>query len=164
MRRLYLITVFLILLLFAKAQIVTQITHYSVEDGLSENHALCMLQDRKGTMWFGTYDGLNKFDGYTFRNFKGRINQKYQLINYRINRLAEDRQGFLWLQTNDGRIYRFDPSTETFLAVPQCLDEYRNYKAPINKINLFADGSVWLFSNDSGNDGCFKIEETGEKE
>ena len=45
-------------------------THYSVEDGLSEGVALTMHQDRAGLMSFGTFDGLNRFDGYSFKVYK----------------------------------------------------------------------------------------------
>ena len=160
MRRLSLSILFIMLLSFLKAQMITNISHYSVDNGLSENHILCMLQDRKGIMWFGTYDGINKFDGYSFRNFKGSKNQKYKLINCRIDRLKEDKQGFLWIQTNDGRVYRFNSSTETFLPVPQCIPEYKNFNTPINRINVLSDGSVWLYNSDSNNEGCFKVENT----
>jgi len=158
MRKLYLSTILLLAYLLANSQTLTQFTHYSVDNGLSENHVLCMLQDKKGIMWFGTYDGLNKFDGYSFRNFKGTVNQKYKLINCRIDRIKQDVHGYLWIQTNDGRIYRFDSSTETFLPIPQCIPEYRDFKTPINRITVLSDGSVWLYSSDTSNDGCFKVE------
>ncbi|MFT3752411.1 MAG: two-component regulator propeller domain-containing protein [Paludibacter sp.] len=159
----------LLVLLLAKSfslssQIISQTTHYSVDNGLSENHVLCMLQDWKGVMWFGTYDGLNKFDGYTFRHFKGRVNQKYQLSNYRVDRLKEDKQGHLWLQTNDSRIYRFDPVTETFLPVPQCIKEFSDYKKPLNKIEVLRDGTIWLSSNETGKEDCFRVENIPQSE
>lgn len=157
MRKFYLLTMLLLAYLFSNSQILTQSTHYSVDDGLSENHILSMLQDKKGMMWFGTYDGLNKFDGYTFCNFKGRANQKYRLVNYRVDRIKEDLQGFIWVQTNDGRVYRFDTSTELFLPVPQCLPEFHDFKASINQITVLNDGSVWLYNSESSNENCLRI-------
>jgi signal transduction histidine kinase/CheY-like chemotaxis protein/ligand-binding sensor domain-containing protein/AraC-like DNA-binding protein len=136
---------------------ITQVTHYSVDNGLSENHILCMLQDRKGIMWFGTYNGLNKFDGYSFRCFKGRAGQTYKLSNFRVDRMKEDKQGFLWLQTNDLRIYRFDPEQETFLPVPQCDKSFADYRKPLSKIQVMDDGSVWLSNGEAGKDDCFRI-------
>ena len=44
--------------------------HYQVENGLSDNMATCCVQDRKGYIWIGTRDGLNRFDGYTFKVFR----------------------------------------------------------------------------------------------
>ena len=45
-------------------------THYSSEEGLSQNTVMSILQDRKGNMWFATWDGINKFDGYDFRTIR----------------------------------------------------------------------------------------------
>lgn len=140
------------------AQLEPQFTHYSVDDGLSENHVLCIHQDKKGMIWMGTYFGLNKFDGYKFSNYCGTLQQPFRLSNYRINRIKEDRQGFLWVQTNDNRFYRFDPATENFLPVPQCLKGYENYARSLNRITVLEDGSVWLFSSEKENSDCFRIE------
>lgn len=160
MRKSYFVILLLIASLLANSQTLNQFSHYSVDDGLSENNVMCMLQDRKGIMWLGTYDGLNKYDGYTFRNFKGEQNQQYRLINYRIDRMKEDKQGFLWIQTYDGRTYRFDSSTETFLAVPQCDEKYKEYKSPLREIQIQKDGSIWLINKEAGNEDCFKVQNT----
>lgn len=164
MRKLYLIIISLFTYLFVCSQILTQFTHYSVDDGLSENNVLCMLQDKKGCMWFGTYDGLNKFDGYTFKPFKGEINHQFRLINYRIDRIREDTQGYLWVQTYDGRTYRFDPTTEHFLPVPQCHNEYKDYKSQLRAISTLDDGSIWLTGGVSADDDCLRIENVNSRE
>jgi signal transduction histidine kinase/ligand-binding sensor domain-containing protein/DNA-binding NarL/FixJ family response regulator len=143
-----------------QAQSQPQFTHFSVDDGLSENNVVSILQDRKGFMWFGTYDGLNKYDGYSFRSFKGLLGQKFKLINYRVDKIKEDRYGYLWVQTYDGRVYRFDPSRELFLAVPQCISSYSEYKKVLKEISIMPDGSVWLWSKDGVNDDCFRIQST----
>lgn len=61
-------TIVLILTLRIQAQDRYDFRHYGVENGLSNNNVLCILQDKKGFMWFGTRDGLNRFDGYTFKS------------------------------------------------------------------------------------------------
>jgi len=133
----------------------TQFSHYSVKEGLSEINVLCMLQDKKGQMWFGTFDGLNKFNGYTFKTYKSNPGQVFGLENYRVDQIHEDQAGYLWIQTYDGRVYRFDPRTEKFLQVPQCKEEFKNYKLNLENIYTFPDGSVWL----SGlGDGCFRVQ------
>lgn len=60
--------IFLVLLSFATAfsQLKSSIAHYSTEDGLSHDGVLCITQDRDGFIWFGTFDGLNRFDGTNF--------------------------------------------------------------------------------------------------
>jgi len=149
---------FYVLIFTTKTFATTHITHYSVDDGLSENHVLCMLQDDNGAMWFGTHDGLNKFDGYTFRSYKGYAFHKYKLLNTRVNTILKDKNQFLWLLTNDNRAYRFDPATDEFMPFPQSVAGYENYSLPVNRISVLPDGSIWLFNHDSGTfDNCFRI-------
>ncbi|MBN2167282.1 MAG: response regulator [Marinilabiliaceae bacterium] len=154
MNKFFLITLLFFYILKFQAQEFSRVTHYSVDNGLSENHVLCMLQDRKGIMWFGTYGGLNRFDGYLFRNYKG--DDSTTLSNCRIDRLKEDNRGFLWLQTNDNNIYRFNPSSETFLQIPQWLNQFHDYKGGINRILTLKDGSIWLYNSEKSK-GCFRV-------
>ena len=154
MKKIIFIIVYLLIPFTFFAGTYTKFSHYSVKEGLSEINVLCMLQDKKGQMWFGTFDGLNKFNGYSFKTYKSNPGQLFGLENYRIDLIREDNDGYLWIQTYDGRIYRFDPRTENFLAVPQCIEEFKNYKTNLNKIYTLSDGSVWLAGED---DGCFKV-------
>ena len=101
----------------AKAQPDCLFTHYSSEDGLSQNTVMSILQDHKGNMWFATWDGINKFDGYSFKPYKARLDNGLVLSHNRVDYMTEDRYGFLWLQTYDNHAYRFDPRTETFEEV-----------------------------------------------
>lgn len=134
-----------------------QITHYSTENGLSENHILSMLQDKRGMMWFGTYDGLNSFDGYEFKNYKGnKLHNK--LLNFRIEKLVEDHQGYIWLETNDRKIYRFDPATSDFTPFPQCDKAYENYNRPLTRITVLENNEIWLSHNNRENGDCFRIQ------
>ena len=64
--RLLLISLFNFCILVA--QPTYQIKHYSVNDGMSQGIVQTIIQDKKGFLWFGTWNGLNKFDGYTFKN------------------------------------------------------------------------------------------------
>ena len=70
MRRLYILLLALVCCWCAKAHEHYIVQHYSIKDGLSQNAVMAILQDRQGFMWFGTWDGLNRFDGYSFRVFK----------------------------------------------------------------------------------------------
>ena len=53
-------------------------THYSTEDGLSQNTVMSMLQDHKDNLWFATWDGINRFDGYNFKTYKARQGNLHQ--------------------------------------------------------------------------------------
>jgi signal transduction histidine kinase/ligand-binding sensor domain-containing protein/CheY-like chemotaxis protein len=85
----------------------------SLEEGLSQSVVVTMLQDRTGFMWFGTQDGLNRYDGYTFRVHKADLQDVASLPNNFINALAEDAGGSLWVGTPGG-LSRYDPYTERF--------------------------------------------------
>ncbi|MDR1225028.1 MAG: response regulator [Tannerella sp.] len=89
--------------------------HYTNRDGLSHNTVYCSLQDRKGFMWFGTDDGLNRFDGYSFQVFRhnGPEHPEKSLINDRISDLAEDSSGKIWICTGGG-VCCYDYETDSF--------------------------------------------------
>ncbi len=80
----------------------------SLEHGLSQGTVMCMLQDRTGFLWFGTQDGLNRFDGYGFEVFKTDPTDHTTLPADWIVALAEDGDGNLWVGTEGGGLARWD--------------------------------------------------------
>ncbi|GAB3940821.1 hybrid sensor histidine kinase/response regulator transcription factor [Spirosoma harenae] len=83
--------------------ILNQFDHLSVKDGLSNNSVNCILQDREGFMWFGTNDGLNKYDGYTFTTLRPNpINPAHGFLNSMISGLCESHDNRLWVVTQGG--------------------------------------------------------------
>ncbi len=87
-------------------------THLSVEDGLSQSSVEHILQDRLGFLWFGTQEGLNRYDGYRFTVHRAR-DQPGFLGDHGITALIEDRRGDLWVGTSRG-LYRHDLATGRF--------------------------------------------------
>lgn len=85
----------------------------SIENGLSQTTVYCILQDKKGFLWIGTQDGLNKFDGYSFTVYKNDARNPHSLSANWIEALFEDQSGQLWIGT-DGGLNLFEPATETF--------------------------------------------------
>jgi PAS domain S-box-containing protein len=83
-------------------------------EGLSQNSVLCMSQDSKGFMWFGTYDGLNRYDGYKIKIFKSEIGNPYSLSNNTVRFIFEDRSGNIWIGT-DGGLNQYDREKERFI-------------------------------------------------
>ena len=104
-------------LLPAAAQPEYVITPYTTADGLSQTTATGILQDRKGQLWLSTWDGLNKFNGYTFTVYKSSPGRQADLPNNRIGHIIEDQENYIWATTYDGSVSRFDPATETFEAI-----------------------------------------------
>jgi ligand-binding sensor domain-containing protein/two-component sensor histidine kinase len=90
-----------------------QFGHLALEEGLSHDTITCMVQDQKGFLWFGTYRGLNKYDGYTFTVYPdNRPDSRPPVVNsLLVVSLYEDRTGILWIGTGDGGLIKFDRET-----------------------------------------------------
>lgn len=88
---------------------------FTIERGLSDNTVNACLQDRTGYLWFGTNDGLNRYDGYSFHVYKHQPGNPHSISNNKVNALLEDKQGYIWIAT-DGGLNRFDPRTENFMS------------------------------------------------
>ena len=103
-----------------RAQGHTVFEHLSVRHGLSQADVNCILQDSRGLMWLGTQDGLNRYDGYSFRVYKHDPGDPRSLNDSWIVSIAETPDGTLWIGTqgNPRSLNRFDRLNETFLQVP----------------------------------------------
>lgn len=86
----------------------------SLEEGLSQSSVNVILQDRKGFLWIGTDDGLNRYDGYGFKVYKPETNDPLSLSDRSITAIVEDSQGFLWVATRLGGLNRYDPISGQF--------------------------------------------------
>ncbi len=109
--------------------------HLSTADGLSEMAVQQISQDDQGFMWFGTLDGLNRYDGYEFKVYK-RGAPNAELGGTTITALFKDRSGQLWIGV-DQYLDRFDPITEK-------LTEYRHDP----KISTSLGGTVYAITQD----------------
>src|ERR1700758_2005055 len=81
--------------------------HYPVESGLSNNSVECSIQDDDGFLWIGTINGLNRFDGYTFKTFYHDPGDSTSIGSNFIRCLYTDSHGVIWVGTNKG-VYTFD--------------------------------------------------------
>ncbi|BAV09467.1 Signal transduction histidine kinase [Filimonas lacunae] len=79
-----------------------KVEYLGIEQGLSNNAVTCIQQDSKGFMWFGTYDGLNRYDGYHFKTFRNKLNDTATLIDNRIVAIGEDAHNNIWVGTKKG--------------------------------------------------------------
>jgi ligand-binding sensor domain-containing protein/serine phosphatase RsbU (regulator of sigma subunit) len=129
-----------------------QFQHITVKDGLSQGSVLCILQDRQGLMWFGTQDGLNRYDGYKFIVFRHDPADPHTLNDNFIVFLAEDSSGTLWVGTLNSptKLNRYDPSTESFREFPA--DSVNLRGARINAVrSQYEDQSgVWWYGIKDG--------------
>ncbi len=121
--------------------------HYQVEDGLPNNSVLCSLQDRKGFMWFGTRDGLCRFDGYTFKSFARDPDEPQSIGHNAVLSLYEDEQQILWVGTSKG-LYMYDAGTDDFELVKQTGEKnIKEVKGDGNGLVWFvSSGAIWGFN------------------
>ena len=96
---------YLVLILFFSLSAFSQdypVKFLGISDGLSNNSVTTIYQDKDGFMWFGTYDGLNRYDGYTFKIFRNRINDKKSLLFNTIYYIEGDSKQNIWVGGSKG--------------------------------------------------------------
>ncbi len=112
--------------------------HYKVENGLSHNTVHSTLQDSQGFLWFGTKDGLNRFDGYNFKVFQNDLESPNSLGSNFIECLHEF-NGHLWVGTDNG-LFRFNAEYESFKLMEPSLNR------PILDIEHDNEGNLWYIA------------------
>ncbi|RIK31895.1 MAG: hypothetical protein DCC56_06865 [Anaerolineae bacterium] len=86
----------------------------SIEQGLSQSSVRVVFQDSRGFLWFGTEDGLNRYDGYNFKVFKRDPSNPKSISDGWITAITEDQNGYIWVGTRLGGLNRYDPSNGEF--------------------------------------------------
>ena len=125
---------------------------FSSQQGLSEGIVGCSLLDRQGFLWFGTEDGLNRFDGYEFRVFRHRVDDPESLSYSEVKCFAEDGAGNLWVGTFGG-LNRFDPVSETFERFVHRRGEPHSPGGDIVRALCFdRGGALWVGTQGDGLD------------
>ncbi|WP_214229441.1 two-component regulator propeller domain-containing protein [Pedobacter sp. B4-66] len=128
------------------------IGYLGIENGLSNNAVTSIHQDHYGFMWFGTYDGLNRYNGYEFKVFRNRHNDSLSLINNRIVAIAEDKNNRIWVGTKSG-VSIFDPLTAKFSALYYYQTKKSERKVVdfiINDIEADQSGNVFIATAGKG--------------
>jgi ligand-binding sensor domain-containing protein len=117
------------------------LTYFSNPDGFINNTVYTINEDKNGNLWFGTDQGVYKYDGKTFKNY----NQKDGLNHLDITRkgIVVDKSGTIWVGTHGG-VYRYDPAADSFSLFQQL--------SPINVAGIMEDknGNIWFASSNKG--------------
>ncbi|MEI6948941.1 two-component regulator propeller domain-containing protein [Paraflavisolibacter sp. H34] len=123
-----------------------------IEQGLSNNSVRCIYQDHNGFMWFGTYDGLNRYDGYQFQVFRNKLNDTTSLPHNYIYSIHEDARHNLWVGTGRG-LGIYNNLTARFLPAWYLrADNHQKARITVNVSNIASDaaGNVYIGTNGYG--------------
>jgi len=130
---------------FCLSQDIASFEHITTNNGLSQSDVNDIYQDVYGFMWFGTHDGLNKYDGYKFSIYKPKKNNNQSISSNLIFSITGDKKGNLWIGTTGSGLNYFDRNSETFKAFshekenPESLSS--NY---ISKVHLDSKNRLWV--------------------
>ena len=125
--------------------------HTSQEQGLSQSYVYAIVQDQTGFMWFGTQNGLNRFDGFEFEVHARDPNDPATLSDETVRTMLRDRSGVLWIGTDAGGLSRFDSVNRTFtnyLHDPENPDSIGNNRVRV--IYEDSDGVLWIGTDGAG--------------
>ncbi len=125
--------------------------HLTIEDGLSQSTVNCILQDERGFIWFGTQDGLNRYDGHNFVVYKHDPAEPTSLSNNWIRTLYKDDAGQIWIGTRGGGLNRWDPSTDIFIRYEHDPDHPKSLSS--NRVQIVhrdRSGGFWIGTTASG--------------
>ena len=121
--------------------------NYQQEDGLSHNSVWTVLQDSEGFLWFGTNDGLNRFDGKEFKIYRKQASDTFSLGHNFIHSLKEDSRHRLLVGTRNG-LYRYDRMLDRFEYIP--ISGQRDKEVNVNDILEDLDGNIWVACHGEG--------------
>lgn len=126
----------------------TKFDNYSTQNGLSNNTIRVIFQDQYGYMWFGTEDGLNKFDGYEFTVYQNQADDSTSLSHNYINDITEDIYGNLWVATRQGlnKLNRTQGNFQHYFAIDTIENGLRN--SHIKALLADSLGNLWVDTYD----------------
>ncbi len=136
---------FVFLTVFTSFSQELKFSRIGAEQGLSQSVVNCIVQDKKGFLWFGTDDGLNRYDGYEIWVLKNNHEEENSISNNGILSLFEDENEILWIGTNGGGLNSYNPVTQSF---HRYLNEEKNPGSISNNVvrTIFEDRdkNLWL--------------------
>ncbi|WP_178987320.1 hybrid sensor histidine kinase/response regulator transcription factor [Winogradskyella schleiferi] len=122
--------------------------HYGLEKGLSQQTIRCILKDSKGFLWLGTQDGLNRFDGNTFRVFRKNESDSLAVSGKFINDIIENKDGTIWIATANNGVCFYNSKTDVFsktqFETGNCTSLLKDNQGNVYATSL--DSGVFMFT------------------
>ena len=135
----------LILLCFSVSvlfgQSLIDIKYYSVQDGLSQKNIQNFIQDDNGYIWMSTWNGLERFDGYSFNNYKTYPESNVRITNHRFTNIEKSSLDNIWCQTYDEHCYLFN--TRTYQYEDPFLFN-KSLTGSVKKLYVLRKGITWV--------------------
>ncbi|MFV0377733.1 MAG: two-component regulator propeller domain-containing protein [Mangrovibacterium sp.] len=110
---LYVLMLFSLISFLASGQNEIHFSHLGMQDGFSNSRANTVIQDRNGFIWVGTWNGLNRYDGYNCISYQPGYHDSASVANREITALMEDTKGQIWIGTSFG-LSQLSPQTGQF--------------------------------------------------
>lgn len=147
LKRYILLLFFYLICAFCTAQPSGILTHFSNDLKLSQSRILGIQQDEKGFIWLGTFNGLIRYDGNTFQNFRVEKNSSLDLMSNRVSKFKFDKNGRIWIQSEKNDIYYFDTHQLKFHS-PIDKKSVKSSNTAFTKYKVMPSGKVWIFPED----------------
>lgn len=138
----------LLLLLYPLVSFSQTYQYLSVEDGLSNRRVYCIQKDHIGYMWFLTHEGIDRYNGKEFKEYKLLDKKEEVNSSLNLNWLFIDKEGVLWITGKKGKIFRYDRTHDQYKIVfklPQ--KEFTHQFAPITCSFIDKASNIWLCSD-----------------
>lgn len=138
----------LLIILFFHSQVLSQNIKFeqiSTDKGLSQSSVTSIIQDTTGFIWFGTYDGLDRYDGYNFKIFKTDNNSSGTISHNYVRVMCLDYSGRLWIGTMGGGLNLFNDKTETFVSFCNTPEDTNSISSNlISALICDSKGNLWI--------------------
>lgn len=123
--------------------------HYSTSEGLSNGYINTILQDSKGFIWIGTANGLNRFDGITFKTYYFDLNDSTTIPGSGVTSLVEDSIGNIWMMTSDG-LCVYDRKKDNFSRKTLRVNGVKQNNFFLNTCFIDSKGYLWVTATPNG--------------
>lgn len=130
-------------------QLQASLSHYSMDNGLISNAVSDIKQDDYGYIWIATWNGLSRFDGFSFYNYETGNSSNVPLLHNRIIDLAVDASQDVWMRMYDGRIFVLNRNTDCIENPLVGITGYQNMKTS-HPLKIISNGDVLAIINDMG--------------
>ncbi len=143
--------IFLLAFFFSAKSQEIHFRHLTIDNGLSQNAVPSIIQDRQGFMWFGTKDGLNRYNGYSFAIYQNDPFDTTTIPSNYVTALFLDKHSILWIGGKDGSLSYLKAGNEYFNRINYQQDSSDNQEnSSINCIAEDSSGNIWIGTNGNG--------------